>query len=238
MNTIDLGTLNGEVILFGGPYSNLQALEALAGVARTHRIPPGNMIGTGDVAAYCADAEACVALIGTLGINVVAGNCERQLAGGADACDCGFDDDSACSALARSWYAHASRTLSRGSLDWMAACPDRIVFRHNGKRYGVVHGAASAVNRFFWPNAADESLATEITHFERRSGPVDVVVCGHSGLAFRRVVGGKTWLNAGTIGMPENDGDRRTRYVLLSGEGIPIRRLDYDHHAASRAMTD
>ncbi|MEX1235495.1 MAG: hypothetical protein WEB56_10980 [Roseovarius sp.] len=33
MNWIDLGTLDGPLLLFGGPYSNLQALEEVLHMA-------------------------------------------------------------------------------------------------------------------------------------------------------------------------------------------------------------
>jgi len=228
--------LSGDVLIFGGPYSNLQALEALLEIASERSVPATNIIGTGDAAAYFADAEACVSLIRETGIRVVAGNCEQQLATGSEDCDCGFEEDSFCSALSRGWYAHAQRTLSSQSLAWMAGCSDRMVFTHNGQRYGVVHGAASSVNRFVWPNAKDALLRSEMDLFASQSGAIDTLLCGHSGLSFRREIERKTWLNAGTIGLPENDGDPRTRYVLLSEGEARIMPLRYAHAEAHAAM--
>lgn len=236
MKTHNLGTLDGEVLVFGGPYSNLQALAALLDIARARSIPVANIVGTGDVAAYFADAEACVARMRNEGIRVVAGNCEHQLATGSDNCDCGFEEDSFCSALSRGWYAHAQRTLSADSLAWMAGCPDRIVFDHDGVRYGVVHGAASSINRFIWPNTEGAVLRSEMDLFARESGAIDTLLCGHSGLSFSKTLGGKTWLNAGTIGLPENNGDPRTRFVLLSGGKAQILPLPYNHRESHAAM--
>ena len=119
----DLGEFSGPVLLFGGPYSNLQAFEALKDAAERLDIPAERMICTGDVVAYCADAEATVRAVRAHGCTVVAGNSEKQLAEGSDDCACGFDDNSQCSILARGWYAHALGDVSRDSQDWMAACP-------------------------------------------------------------------------------------------------------------------
>ncbi len=229
MKITDLGVLDGPLLLFGGPYSNLQALQALLDIG-------ADAICTGDVVAYGADGEACVSLMREAGIPTVKGNCEAQLAEGADDCGCGFDEGTTCSLLSRGWYAHAVRHVSAESRDWMAACPDRIVFTHQGRRFAVIHGGASAVNRFLWSVSPQEELAAEIALLIREVGPVDVVISGHSGIAFRRRIGATDWLNAGVIGMPPNDGNTRTECMLLEDGRVSLRRLAYDHHAAARAM--
>lgn len=51
----DLGDLDGPVLVFGGPYSNLQATRALIARADQLGVPSQNLICTGDVVAYCGD---------------------------------------------------------------------------------------------------------------------------------------------------------------------------------------
>ncbi len=80
VNHQDLGQLNGPIVLFGGPYSNLQALDALFDRVRALGVGRDRMICTGDVVAYCADAHAVSDRMQDSGIAVVAGNCEKQLA--------------------------------------------------------------------------------------------------------------------------------------------------------------
>ena len=74
----DLPTIDadGPVLVFGGPYSNLQATEALFAAAARLGIPAARIICTGDVVAYGADAVGCVSLLRNAGVAVVAGNCE------------------------------------------------------------------------------------------------------------------------------------------------------------------
>ena len=62
------------LLVFGGPYSNLQATEAIRAEAERLAIPTGNVICTGDVIAYAADPEPASVLIRDWGIAVVAGN--------------------------------------------------------------------------------------------------------------------------------------------------------------------
>jgi len=61
MNVQGLGDLDTPVLLFGGPYSNLQATRALRAEATRLGIAPDHVICTGDVVAYCADSAATVA---------------------------------------------------------------------------------------------------------------------------------------------------------------------------------
>jgi len=233
---IDLGVLSGDILVFGGVYSNLHALEALIDRAQQLGIAPSNMICTGDVVAYCAYAEDSVERIRALGCPVLSGNCEQQLAANADDCGCGFDAGSTCSLLSRTWYAHANSQVTNGSRDWMRDLPDRITFTHNGLRYGVVHGGASDVSKFIWPVTHDDVIASEIALLEDQVGSVDCVLTGHSGITMTRTVGDKLWVNAGAIGMPAHDGDLDTHFVIISKNGIKNNQLYYNVEAAFQAM--
>ena len=112
MNHLELGQIDDAVLLFGGPYSNQQALTALMQEAWARHIAPSQMICTGDVVAYGGAAVETVAACRALGFGVVAGNCEQQLASGAADCGCGFARGSACDRLSLAWYGHAMATLS------------------------------------------------------------------------------------------------------------------------------
>src|SRR5438128_10375725 len=100
--------LHGPVLVFGGPYSNLEATQALLDQAAKMQIPAERIICTGDIVAYGADAAATVSLIRRAGCHVVMGNCEENLAGGAKDCGCGFPEGSACERLSAAWFAHAA----------------------------------------------------------------------------------------------------------------------------------
>lgn len=82
--------LTGPVLIFGGPYSNVEATAAVLDEARRRGIPPGNIVCTGDLAAYCADPQAVINLVRESGIRLVMGNCEESLATEAAGCGCGF----------------------------------------------------------------------------------------------------------------------------------------------------
>ncbi|MEM7243679.1 MAG: metallophosphoesterase family protein [Pseudomonadota bacterium] len=231
----DLGELSGKLLVFGGAYSNLQALEALRQRAEKHQIQPENVLCTGDVVAYCADPEACVEFVKDWGISVLAGNCERNLAEDADDCGCGFQPDMACSLLARSWYAHAQSQTSDASKRWMGTLPNRIVFMHNGKRYALIHGGTRDISKFIWPTTSDAEITEELGVLKDQVGAVDVVLSGHSGIAMRRICRNVEWVNAGVIGMPDNTGVRHTCYAVIN-QDIAFHNLEYDWKTAQQRM--
>nr|WP_275116110.1 metallophosphoesterase family protein [Aliiroseovarius subalbicans] len=231
-----MGTLTGEVLCFGGPLSNLQALQALVGEASRRGVPSSNLICTGDVVGYGADPVACVALVRQLGCVVVAGNVERQLASGAGDCGCGFAPGSTCDRLSAGWYGHADSRVAPLARDWMEDLPDMAVFAYEGRRHAVVHGGLTDISRFLWPSSPDTDFALELAAIEAAAGPVDAVIAGHSGLAFERVVNGVHWINAGVIGLPSHDGRRQTRFATLDPDGARLHRLTYDVTGAVAAM--
>jgi len=210
-------------VLFGGVYSNFQALEALIAV-----VGDQPAICTGDVVGYCAEASASVELVRKTGWPVVAGNCERQIADAAPDCGCGFGVGSACEVLSRGWYPHAVAQIGPDERAWMEALPDIGVFQQQGRRYAVLHGGASANNRFLWPSTSIGDFSIEIEALEALTGPVHGIVAGHSGIAFQRRLGSRVWINAGAIGMPPHDGRSQTRFAVLDTGEVTFERLSYD----------
>lgn len=222
------------LLVFGGPYSNLAATEAMRAEADRLAIPLGNIICTGDVVAYAADPEATSALVREWGIAVVAGNCEEQIAAGAADCGCGFEEGSACDLLAKGWYPYANALVTPETRAWMAAMPAAITFDLGGRSVRVIHGGVSQVNKFIFASEARVLAA------EQAEADADVVIAGHAGLPFIVRTPRGVWFNAGVIGMPADDGTPDVWYGLVTvvdgALQFSTRRLAYDHHAAAAAM--
>ncbi|HVM78376.1 MAG TPA: radical SAM protein [Stellaceae bacterium] len=227
--------MDGPVLVFGGPYSNLEATEAVLAEARRLAIPPERIVCTGDIVAYGADALATVAAVRAAGIAAIMGNCEESLAANSGDCGCGYAEGSACERLASEWYAHADRTLDAESRRWMGALPRRLVIEVGGRRLAVVHGGTRRINRFLFASTPEPVLREELA-----ASAADGVIAGHSGIPFSEIVGSKLWHNAGAIGMPANDATPRAWFSLLipTGQGLRIehRALSYDHRAAAGKM--
>ena len=230
-DTRDLGQIDAAVLVFGGVYSNREALEALIAEAERLAIPAGRMIHTGDIIAYGADPQACARMLRDLGCPAIKGNVEQQLADGALDCGCGFDEGTGCDLLSARWYAYASKRVDQDLCAWMGAMPDHIRFEMAGTSIRVVHGAPSSVNRFLYGPEPDADYLGELGTVSE-----DLVIGGHSGFPFFRSFNNRGWLNTGAVGIPADDGTPRTWYAVLtpkpSGLQIELKALSYDHPPA------
>jgi predicted phosphodiesterase len=224
----------GPLLVFGGPYSNLEATEAILTEAWRRGIPSGNVVCTGDLAAYCADPQGVIDLLRRSGIRIVMGNCEESLAARAAECGCGFAEASACATLSGQWYSYADRNVNAESRLWMGSLPRQFEFEINGRRLVVVHGGVTSINRFVFASD-NEAIAEELI-----ASGCDGVIAGHCGLPFTREIDGHLWHNAGVVGMPANDGTPRVWFSTLtpSDDGIVVdhQALDYDHATAAAKM--
>ncbi|MDP2800364.1 MAG: metallophosphoesterase family protein [Phreatobacter sp.] len=224
------------LLVFGGPYSNLQAMQALLAEAARLGISGDRIVCTGDIVAYGADPAACCDLAMASGMHVLMGNCEQNLAAGSADCGCGFDEGTECDRLSSAWYAYAAGQISSAHQQFMAACPQRITIGlPDGRRLAVIHGGASDISRFLFASTDDAVLADEIA-----DTGCDGVIAGHCGIPFVREVGAGLWLNAGAIGMPAHDGTPRVWFSVLTlepdGLRVDIRPLSYDQAGAAAAM--
>ncbi len=236
LHSEDLGALTGPVLLFGGPYSNLESTKALIKEAKRRDIPPGRVICTGDVVAYCADPLATVEAIRDFGCHVVMGNCEESLGlGGAD-CGCGFEKGGACDLLAVKWYAHADARMTDDAREWMRARPHPLTFTLAGFKLAAVHGHARDISEWIFASTPESEKRVALDQLD-----ADGVIAGHSGLPFTQVLDdGRLWHNPGVIGMPANDGTPRVWYSVLEPMGGALRithhALAYDHRTAIDKM--
>ena len=108
-----------HILVFGGAYSNFQALQRVKEIADVLGFDANKVICTGDVAGYCAQPEETVQFIKKWGIYVLAGNVEVQLREGQLDCGCNFEEGSRCDMFSRSWFPFAQNNLSDSSINWM-----------------------------------------------------------------------------------------------------------------------
>jgi len=217
-----LGTLTGKVLLYGGVYSNLQALEKIKSIAEEQGIAPENCICTGDIVGYCAQPEETVQLFKIWGTHSIAGNVEKQLSEGAEDCGCDFKEGSRCDGFSQLWYPYAQSKLSQNSLQTLADLPDHITFDYAGKKVMVVHGSYHHISEFIF-----KSTPWDIKESNFNSTKSDVIIAGHCGLPFHNEHNNTLWLNPGVVGMPANDGTTEVWYAMLDDTSG---KLNFEHH--------
>jgi predicted phosphodiesterase len=231
-----LGRLEPPLLVFGGPYGNLQASLAVKREAEDRGLAARQVLCTGDIVAYCGAPAETVAMLRDWGVAIVKGNVEEQIGANADDCGCGFAEGSPCDVLSRSWYAHSTAALDPEIAGWMGALPSAIRFEVDGHVCVAIHGGAERNNQFVF-----ESTPAGEKHRQMAVLEADIVIAGHSGIPFTQRIGSGIWHNAGVVGMPANDATADVWYSTIE-RGLDGRlaichhRLCYDHRAAASDM--
>lgn len=226
-----------RLLVFGGVYGNLEALLALRARATDLGILPNSIFCTGDTVAYCGNPNECIEVVRDWGIHSISGNVEEQLAVGGDHCGCNFEAGSVCDALSARWYNFIDSTLLDSHREWMAKLPKHIHFSFHNRDFLVVHGTPVETSGYVFKSTP---WSVKAKYFE--SNRVDVILSGHSGLPFVDKKNKLNWVNSGALGMPANDGTRRTWFAIVEKIGAEIsfslQHLDFDSEKTVAAMKE
>lgn len=233
---MDYKKINSEkILIFGGVYSNVHALESLIQQAEALNIAPEDCICTGDIIGYCASPEETIQTFKNWGAKSILGNVEIQLIEDADDCGCDFSEGSRCDLLSNIWYPFAKKNITKNSLDFLKTLPEHSHFTWNNVPISVVHGSHSHTSEFVF-----HSTPWDIKQKNFDTTKSSMIIAGHSGLPFHHSKEDLHWINPGVIGMPANDGSPKVWYAVLEKKEnkieINFHTLTYNHDEASSLM--
>jgi putative phosphoesterase len=109
-------------------------------------------------------------------------------------------------------------SIGEERLRWLEGIPNQYV----GGGFTLVHASPGDLWRAPMPNASDEELQGA---YASLSAPI--VVYGHIHRPYVRRIGEMTVANTGSVSQ-SYDGDRRASYLVIDGESVSIRRVEYD----------
>jgi len=220
------------VVIFGGCYGNLPALQAFFADVTALGIADDPIINTGDSVSYCAEPQAVVNVLRERNVVSIMGNCEESIGNDDDGCGCGFRKGSVCDILSEQWRSYCAMALDAETKEYFRGLPRHIELQLGKRRFWVVHGGIRRINRFLFYSSPQEEFNEEFACF---SG--DGVIGGHAGLPFTRFTPPHCWHNSGALGMPANDGTPRVWYSVLRVHGDSVllehHALKYDYEAAA-----
>jgi predicted phosphodiesterase len=232
-----LPPINKPLLIFGGPYSNLEALLALKSFALQNQFDPDQIICTGDIVGYCANPSESLDFIEDWDIHCIAGNVELNIKEDKEDCGCNFDEGSRCDIFSRQWYPYAYGQMTERNRKFIHSLPEYLMFEFFEKKVFVLHGSYKNTSEFIfksYPAAIKRSIISACS--------ADLVIAGHSGIPFYQQFDNQHWLNAGVIGMPANDGNTKTWLAVLNMNDQQLspnfHSLKYDHKTAAQKMKD
>jgi predicted phosphodiesterase len=116
----------------------------------------------------------------------------------------------------------------------LVSLPREVRLEISGRRVMLTHGSPASVSEHLYVDTPEVRLL-ELAEIAQ----ADVIIVGHSHIAFTRKVDDAWFVNTGSVGR-QDDGDPRAGYAVmdLEGEGLAVQhyRVDYDVEAATTAI--
>lgn len=212
-----------KIAVLGDIHGNIEALKVAYDAAVSRRVD--KIYHLGDLGGYAPFVNEVVDFVIEHGIDGVQGNYDFNVARNSEHCGCKYEDPVQAE-LADKSFEWTKRHASQKTMDYMKSLPAAISFASHGKQVMIFH-AAPHKNNLYWYEDRPDKFFIEMAEKTK----ADVMVYGHTHKPYRKDIGGKVFINAGSVGKPK-DGDPRTCVALIeiSDEGVSheFLRVHYD----------
>ena len=211
-----------KIIVFGDIHGNLPALEVALREARAEGYDL--LVHTGDLAGFAPYPEETIAQIRDAGIPGVRGDVDDRIVEAAPALAARGADPAVVRFEERA-YAWTLDHLHRTARGYLGNLPFEIRLEAGGRDTVLLHATPIDNSTCFWEDR-DEDFFREMGD----AAEADILIFGHTHRPYHRVVDGRHFINAGSVGFPQ-DGDARTGYAVIRTNGnveVQYRRYPYD----------
>ncbi len=221
-----------KIISLGDIHGNLPALEV---ALRESRAEGYDVIcHTGDLVGFAPFPGETVALLKSERIPGARGNLDECVSAQTE--DFGSHGSTGqkrrLEDLAYAWTVRHTGRLTRGDL---ADLPFEWRLDAGSRRTVVVHANPIDSSTCLWEDR-DEDTFREMGD----AAEADIIIFGHTHRPYHRIVDGRHFVNAGSVGYPD-DAPNLTGYVVITVNGnveVQYRRFPYDVDRLARAAKD
>jgi predicted phosphodiesterase len=207
-----------RVAIVSDIHGNRRAFEAV--LADLRQVAPDLVVHGGDLASGGTHPADIIDQVRTLGWPGVRGNTDEMLWSPESLAEFAAKQPKLAPLLARVQETIPPTLASIGEerLRWLEGLPS--LYSQPG--FSLVHASPEDLWRAPMPNASDDELRSTYA-----SLGAQIVVYGHIHRPYIRRVQAMTIANTGSVSQ-SYDGDRRASYLVIEGESITIRRVEYD----------
>jgi putative phosphoesterase len=221
-----------KIAVFSDIHANLQALQAVWSEIEFQR--PDSVYCLGDLVGYGAHPNEVIDFVRRREIPTVMGNYDEGVGFDLHDCGCVYKNpaDDHMGKLSLLW---TRRVTSVDNKAYLRGLPLQIRLEDRAPTMLLVHGSPRKINEYLYedrPAASFERLA--------KLAGTDLLLFGHTHLAYQKAVGRMLFVNSGSVGKPK-DGDPRAGYVMLElgrRARATFHRVTYDVDAAASAIRE
>lgn len=202
--------------VIGDIHANLPALEAALATIQADDVDA--IISTGDIVGYLPYPNEVIDVLRQHKVVVVQGNHDARFDGIAIETPSSPEQLQAGASL--QW---TFQTLTDKNRDYLSNLPSQLRLNIGRRELLVVHGSHRANNEYVYNDS--EQLAQIASDIQ-----ADVFISGHTHEAYVSVVGGKTFINPGSVGKPKIASDLASYAVVeISANHVQaeVKRVSY-----------
>lgn len=183
-------------------HSNIYALKAVLKDIENKNID--KIVCTGDLVGYHTHPNEVVDLIREKNIATVMGNHDLKVATGKIKSTEGLSGEALDKILISNY---ALKETNQETKDFLGSLPEFLIMEAEGKLIRVVHGSPRSITEYLKENSPE-------AHEVMKELSEDILLCGHSHVAYSKYYGDKLLINAGSIGKPKK-GIPDSEYVII-----------------------
>ena len=217
-----------RVAIVSDLHGNRRAFEAV--LDDLEQVAPDLILHGGDLAAGGAHPADIIDQVRSLGWPGVRGNTDEMLWSPESLAEYAAANPKIerLLAMVQETIPPTLASIGEERLRWLEGLPAM----HSQEGFSLVHASPNDLWRAPMPNASDEELQS--TYASLRA---PIVVYGHIHRPYIRRLPGMTVANTGSVSQ-SYDGDTRASYLLMDGEGVTIRRVEYDVESEAKELLD
>ena len=222
-----------KIAVFGDIHGNLEALKAAYAAVVSEGAE--KIFHLGDLGGYAPFVNEVVDFLIEHGIEGVQGNYDDAVGYDKEHCGCKYEDPIQAE-MADLSFAWTKKHASQKAKDYLRSLPFKISFSVQGRKVLLFH-ATPLKNNLYWFEERPEKFFREMV----KKVDADVMIYGHTHEPYRKDMGGKVFINAGSVGKPK-DGDARACITLVeiteSGVQTFFIRVPYDVEKTAIAIIE
>jgi len=220
-----------KIAILGDIHGNIEALQAAYSVAISAMAE--KIYHLGDLGGYAPFVNEVVDFLAEHEIEGVQGNYDETVANDREHCGCKYEDPFQAE-MARLGFEWTKKHTTSIRKDYMRNLPLDIKLTVDDKKIIIFH-ATPKKNNVYWHEERPDKFFREMVE----KVDADILIYGHTHRPYRKDIGGKVFINAGSVGKPK-DGDTRACVTMVEiSEGdvkTEFIRVPYDVEKTALAI--
>jgi putative phosphoesterase len=207
-----------RVAIVSDVHGNLRAFDAV--LADLRQVAPDLVVHGGDLAYGGTHPPEIIDQVRSLGWPGVRGNTDEMLWAPESLTNFAATTPKLAPLLGmlRDLISPTVASIGPERLRWLEGLPPQ----YSQENFSLVHASPNDLWRAPMPEASDDELQATYAPLGAK-----IVVYGHIHRPYVRPISGMAVANSGSVSQ-SYDGDRRASYLVIDGENVAIRRVEYD----------